>query len=125
MDHDSGYCSETSGDFNRKLYEILESYDRVAKSEQLLQWSLSPRRRFSAPFMKKIMEMQYSIFKTNQFGDEPRPPFSYGDFLHITQMIYERVKQLMVMKNLTAIYLNELDVDPLNCSLVASILYFR
>lgn len=149
MEQDSDYFSEDSGELNRKLDDILESYERAAKSEQFLllsfiypltqdyqlQSGISPARGFSpaigiiqrrtqnqiifstfewSDFMKTISEMQHSFFKCKHSDeDRPRPPVSCGDFLHVSQLVYEGVKQLMVMKNLTAIYLSELDVDTL------------
>lgn len=47
-------------------------------------------------FMMTILEMQDSFFKIKYFDEESRSPVSSGDFLYVTQLIYEAVNQLMV-----------------------------
>lgn len=115
---------------NEKYY-LFQSVFPVQKSSLELQCGLSPARTFSsviilrnqsqqisfstyewADIMDILRCLQKEFFVPTYVDDGLAAPLQCGDFVHISRVIYEGdVKQVMIMKHLRVLYLEDHEVS--------------
>lgn len=116
---------------NDEKYYLLQSSFEVMNSHCELRVGISPARSFSPIIILKsqvqkivlstyewmdlievLTQIQKDFFTDDyELKESNNPPIRCGDFLHVSKLMYEDTKQVMVMKHLYAVYLSDYEVN--------------